>query len=606
MEHAKTSAVALTWKMHQIIRDNRIYNHSKMSVINSNFNTEVRVEQIRALSGHIPIIAIGTLVATGTLAYLLVNRVDSLHLSYWCAGVVTLLVCRLWFLYRFEQRMDNVEFVLRSSRYLTAFAFVSGLLWAGLPVLFIQGHSVFVLNSITIILLGMIAGSLASESVFLPAFLAFSLPVMISLSSVIVIREDSYGYLGLLGYAFFSIITGFAIRSGKVLQKSFELRFENRQLLHDLGIQKIEAEHANLAKSKFLAAASHDLRQPLYALGLYLESLQFELNTDRQRQLADKISQTNEALGELFSSLLDISRLDAGNIQHAPDSFSIGDLMQRLEDRFRPLADEKQLELTLNHDQQRVYSDPILLERVLGNLILNAIQYTANGEIRVEVSNESHFVTISVTDTGPGIARDEQDRIFDEFYQLQNPERDRSKGMGLGLSIVKRLCLLMDCSINFESAPGLGSCFSLRLPVGEDRVEDDGGEEHRQYSWNNSNFRILVIDNDLIVQQAMSDLLGSWGFQAVTVGSVSQALQSIEAGFEPELLICDYHLSAEQSGIDAINTILESLEHSVPHFLITADTDPQRQQQIEELGIALLCKPVKPSQLRLLINQKIG
>ena len=577
-----------------------------MSANNSNSNTEVRVEQIRALSGHIPIIAIGTLVATGTLWYLLENRVDGLHLSVWCTGVATLLICRLWFLYQFEQRLDNVEFVLRSSRYLTGFAFVSGLLWASLPVLFIQGHSVFVLNSITIILLGMIAGSLASESVFLPVFLAFSLPVMVSLSSVIVLREDSYGYLGWLGYVFFSIITGFAIRSGQVLQKSFELRFENKQLLHDLGIQKIEAEHANLAKSKFLAAASHDLRQPLHALGLYLESLQIELNTDRQRQLAGKISQTNEALGELFQSLLDISRLDAGNIQHAPDSFSIGDLMQRLEHRFRPLADEKKLELTLNHDQQCVYSDPILLERVLGNLILNAIQYTASGGVSVEVTNENHFIAISVIDTGPGIAREEQDRIFDEFYQLQNPERDRSKGMGLGLAIVKRLCLLMACSINFKSAPGLGCRFSVQVPVGEDRIENDAGEEHCQNSWIETNFRILVIDNDLIVQQAMSDLLGNWGFQAVTVGSISQALQSIEAGFEPELLICDYHLSAEQSGIDAINTILESLLRSVPHFLITGDTDPQRQRQAEELGITLLYKPVKPSQLRLLINQKIG
>ncbi len=577
-------------------------------LLHSDASPRVRAEQIRAIAGHIPIIAVGTVVAAAVIWFLLHDVVRSGSLTAWCIGIAVLLALRLLHYRHFLKLAHNVDSVLASAAVFVGMALVSGALWALLPPLFIQGDDAFVLIGITIILIGMTTGSLASEAVFIPVFLAFTMPVILSLSTTILILGEKYDYLGLLGYGFFTALIGFALRSGRAQQKSFELRFENLELVEDLSAQKREAEQANLAKSRFLAAASHDLRQPLHALGFYLESLKLESlkserGSDRQRELVAKIDSANDALVELFQSLLDISRLDAGVVEAACQDFALGDLLDRLEDRFRPLADDKGIALRISHHDEITRSDPVLLERILDNLISNAVRYTGAGEVRVNAFARGDELIIEVRDTGPGIPEFEHESVFDEFHQLGNPGPER--GLGLGLAIVKRLCRLMNCRLDLESALGTGSCFSIGLETGKMPSQDAGESAGQGVYRPQTDSRILVLEDEVTVREAMRNLLGEWGYSTVCVKSGEEALSRIDAGYRPDLLISDYHLDDSCKGIDAIHAILARLDRAAPVILVTGDTSPDRLRQARAVGFTLLHKPVNPAQLRMAINQKI-
>jgi len=379
--------------------------------------------------------------------------------------------------------------------------------------------------------------------------------------------------------------------------------------------QTEEANRANQSKTRFLAAASHDLRQPLHALRLFIDVLENRLAEDHAVQpLVQKIQQTVAVMASLFEALLDISRLDAGAVQPELKSFDLWILFKHLLDGFQSAATQKGLSLQFDQCDQVVYSDPVLLEQILRNLIENALKYTPQGAIRVSaqttrLASTEESLEITVTDTGIGIPEDQQEEVFLEFHQLHNPERDRLKGLGLGLSIVKRLTQLLGYSLQLTSKEGEGTKFTLTVPVGQPTVATtDRGEttlviEEELMSQTVSVGRILVIDDEQFIRKATKMQLTVWGYEVLTAASTAQAIQEMaNTAFVPQVIIADYHLRNNETGDQAIQAIQTSLGKMIPGIIITGDTTVAPVQVAKTLDYKLLHKPVKPAHLRKLIN----
>ena len=353
------------------------------------------------------------------------------------------------------------------------------------------------------------------------------------------------------------------------------------------------------AKDSFLAAASHDLRQPLHALGLFVSALENKVKRPDGPVILDKIKQSTEALSSLFNSLLDISRLDAGVVEVVPRHFYCADLFRVLEEEFGEVATSRGLSFRIGPTDEVVFTDYVLLGRILRNLIDNAVVHTAEGEVVVSCRRKNETVIIVVADSGPGIPLEEQEHIFSEYYQLDNPERDRSKGLGLGLSIVRRLSELTGINVSMDSKPGHGTRIELKIPAGEQkRVET---VRHRHASIKVKDFQgasVLVIDDEREVRDAMQLMLKQVNCSIVSVESAEDARKLVvERGLKPALIIADYRLREGKTGDAAIALIRDEFNEDIPALIITGDTSPERVREVSESGMMLMHKPVRPAEL---------
>ena len=365
-----------------------------------------------------------------------------------------------------------------------------------------------------------------------------------------------------------------------------------------VGIRKSKekAERANLAKSKFLAAASHDLRQPLHALGLFASALNDRIKSPKDRLLVENINHSVNSLEELFNALLDISRLDAGIIKPKFQHLWINILMDKLLTDFKTLAERKGINIQMDGPDVVVHSDPALLETILRNLVSNAIRYTKSGEVKVTWSIDGSQVCVEVHDTGIGIAESDKENIFQEFLQLNNPERDRSRGLGLGLAIVKRLSGLLKSNISLQSKIGSGSVFRFNIPLGDASLilnDDASGKENIEVD---TALLVLVIDDEPSIRKAMTVLLKTWGHEVVAVSSLSEALQ--ENKLKPDAIIADYRLINEKTGIEAIQSIHRLWGKGIPALIVTGDSAPELLREAQSSGYAFMHKPVNSAKLR--------
>jgi signal transduction histidine kinase/CheY-like chemotaxis protein len=369
-----------------------------------------------------------------------------------------------------------------------------------------------------------------------------------------------------------------------------------------------EAESASRAKSQFLAAASHDLRQPMHALGLYAAVLEEKVSQPEVRDLVEKINASVEALEGLFGELLDISRLDAGVLQRNVKDFPVAGLLERLRAQFAAHAQSKGLELRVCPTRAWTASDPVLLERILINLVSNAIRYTSRGGLLIGCRRRAGMVRIEVWDTGAGIDATELPRVFDEFYQLGNPERDRSKGLGLGLAIVRRLGELLEHRIGASSTPGKGSCFSVEVPrcAGpEASVERPGKPPTAEKAI--ASRMLVVIDDESAVRDSTAVLLREWGYVVLAAGSLEEALQAISrSGRTPEVVLADYRLRDGATGLDAIRRLQNEFGTGLRAAVITGDIAAERLAEFRERGVRYLHKPVVPARLRELVSELLA
>jgi len=394
-------------------------------------------------------------------------------------------------------------------------------------------------------------------------------------------------------------------------QQSATLTANNKTLLTQLGKEKQQAAAAakkaqdvNIAKSKFLAATSHDLRQPLHAMGLLLYSLKAMLEREPQKVLLSQVEQSHKTMEQLFNALLDVSKLDAGVVETHIQSLSLPDIFSHLRDELTPMASNKGLTLTVEPIEGWVNSDPVLLPRVIRNLIHNAIVHSDSGWVAVTARENPHSITISVADTGPGIPEEERTTIFAEFHQLRNPERDRNKGLGLGLAIVSRLCGLLGHDLSFDSTVGEGSTFSIRVAkAGSAPVKLNSRVSSLEGGTTSKELKILVVDDETSILNAMERLIAGWGYQPAIASSQASALDIIGRGFNPDFAICDFRLQNNVTGVDVLKLINTRLGRKLPALLVTGDTAPERIQEAHASGYALLHKPIKPAKLRTAINR---
>jgi signal transduction histidine kinase/CheY-like chemotaxis protein len=366
-----------------------------------------------------------------------------------------------------------------------------------------------------------------------------------------------------------------------------------------------ELELANAAKSRFLAMASHDLRQPLHALGLFVAQLRTPLKSAERTETIERVDATRKEMNEMFNSLLDMSRLDAGILTPKITQFPIARLLQKIETAFDQATREKGLRLRVRRSDAWVRSDAMLLERILLNLVSNAVRYTLRGGIIVGCRRRGEMLRIEVCDSGPGIPEDQKQNIFGEFFQLPGSERNRYGGLGLGLAIVDRLRVLLNHQIDLASTVGRGSRFAILVPMADECItstEPVGSLRPAAFAVEGK--VILVIADAPVVLEVTGGLLGKWGYSVLTAGSDEAALIRLaERQQRPDLIISDYHLASGKTGIRAIEQINAAFGSSIPAILISGDTAPEPLRDAKGRGYILLHKPVDPMRLRAVMHE---
>ncbi|MDR3369618.1 hybrid sensor histidine kinase/response regulator [Rhodoferax sp.] len=390
----------------------------------------------------------------------------------------------------------------------------------------------------------------------------------------------------------------------RLSQARLELELQIALATQALREKKEEAEQANLAKSRFLAAASHDLRQPTHALGLFVSRLAQLPHDARTGELIHNLDASVRAMQNLLDGLLDISRLEARAVQVNKQPFAVSVLFEQLQQDLSEQAAEKGLRLRVRPTSLWVMSDATLIYRVLLNLVGNALSYTVRGGVLVVARQRaSGLVELQVWDSGIGIAPEHQQVVFDEFFQVANVARDRTKGLGLGLNIVQRTIRLLDHSLALNSQSGRGTRFVLTLPgspsqcgVNEGPPKDTAVSDDLRGKW------ALVVEDDALAGSALVGLLDSWGMRVSQAYGSADALQRLADGLIPEVIISDYRLHEGCDGIELVQCLRQRLGSATPACLISGDTDAGLMQSAQSAGLTLLHKPVRPAKLRSLLR----
>jgi signal transduction histidine kinase len=523
-------------------------------------------------------------------------------LGWWAMAL--LLPCGQYLLVRqYSARLErhgppDLAWATRWARRVSAFSAIDGFVWGGACMLILVTNSLSQQLLVLVMTIGNAAGSIFATSYWPPTQYYFSIPA-IGLPALALILMGDPGSLGLAAalIVYLLILHSMVRQAYSSTMDSIQLQFENQGLVESLRAQKELAEQANAAKSKFLAAASHDLRQPLHALGLFVAALRERVASAETRPLLGNIDRSVAALGGLLDALLDLSRLDAGIVEPQERDVDLAPLLAQLAGEYEPQARAKELAWYCCGSEVVVRTDPVLLETILRNLIGNALRYTAKGRVGIECRGEGDAVRIEVSDTGVGIAPEHHRDIFREFFQLSNPERDRTKGLGLGLAIVDRLNLILGHRIELRSSPGEGTTFALMLAAGDPaKVRDEAEAAVESPAGERMPITVLVIDDEAAVREALRVLLQDWGYRVVAAASLDEALAAMKHA--PHAIVADYRLQKDQTGIAVAREIRRRFGNDIPTLIVTGDTAAGPLGEIVESDFALLHKPVPPGKLR--------
>lgn len=559
--------------------------------------------QVSALFENVTLGTIGAALGAAVLSAALfrLGAIDGIVAASWTSYIVGCATLHNLLRWRFTQLAEHDVNWRAWAALFTFISLLEGIGW-GWGSVNLSGHSTHFADQmlIMVVTLSIAGGAIPAFGSYLPAFFALFLPATVPTLFWSVAARDLFPEatpMLLLMLIFTTAMGGLGVRANWAFKELVNLRLRTIELADDLRKQKDVAEQASLAKSTFLAAASHDLRQPVHALGLFVGALRaLDLPPEGVR-LVGRIEESTNAMDSLFSAILDISKLDAGVVHVHPQSFPIQSVINRICADYLQEAQSKSIALVRCPCSLIVRTDPLLLERVLRNLISNAVRYTQAGRrVLIGCRRRGPSVSVEVWDTGPGVAFADRERIFQEYFQLQNPERDRAMGLGLGLAIVRRLTDLLGCPVALRSQLGRGSCFSVAVPRSESA---SSARSPDPILASVPKGLVLVVDDEKAIQDAMESLLTGWGYSVITAGSGAEMKAKLADCSEfPEVIICDYRLRAEENGINVIQELRSEFNEAIPAMLITGDTAPDRLIEAQDSGLLLLHKPVPNAKLR--------
>jgi len=492
-----------------------------------------------------------------------------------------------------------------------ALLFVTSATWgAGAPLLILGNPSTdTLLTAILLAVSGLTAPLLvASRAAVYLSLLPALVPLLVTLTlgpsiGAWPVSANSL-LLASLAAAFLMALLRLTLNQNDSLALFLAVRFNNEDLVRQLRSQVEVAARANQEKTRFIASAAHDLRQPLHALGMFCAALEQQLHETPQRPLVRNMMNAIEALEGSFGAMLDISRLDAGVVQAAPQTFPIREVFRRLYQQFGGDAEARGLSLRFRATRRIVHSDPLLLERVLANLVQNALRYTRAGGVLVAARRHPRGVALEVWDTGVGIAEDKREMIFREFYQIDNPERDRGRGLGMGLAIVQRLCNLLEHPLAVHSSVGRGSVFRVVVPAGHvEAIDTPTTEADTLPPRKLGAVTVLLIDDELAIREATRELLRPLHVDVLTAGTIAEAVKLAgEAHDRIDLILSDWRLRGVENGVDAVRAVRAVAGEATPAVLITGDTSPELLKLAHESGLVILHKPLQPRTLVRLVK----
>lgn len=575
---------------------------------------DLQVAQFVLFCGNLVWIIIGSILSGIALCVALREQLSLEVRVTWFAGIASVNLLRTGLLHYWNKHATTVANVKHRIVVATVLSTIVASGFGLIAFLAVTEESPLINLLVVMVLTGMVASATVSISLLLPMYLLSIFPIMlpaaVRLSSF---NDVVYHWLAGLIVVYLIVCLGTSRSIRASIMHSISLRFDNLILLDNLRQEKRRTdvalkreEQANQAKSKFLAAASHDLRQPLHSLRLFTATLEHQTRDTKHKSLVAKIDSSAKSLEDLFNALLDISKLDAGTFSVEKQHVYLDILLSQIEGEFAPLAEQKRLALNVELADHIVHTDPILLERLIRNLVSNAIRYTDKGSITLSTTIEGNSVYISISDTGVGIPVADQARVFEEFVQLGNVERDRSQGIGLGLSIVQRLSTILDVDIQVQSLPGKGSTFAVCVPLGDPLQCRFTPRMNSLTGASVDSLFVLVIDDEEEVCLAVEGLLETWGCVVMTANSGDAALQQLEEiGEVPDVLLSDYRLRDGENGGDVILRIREFLNSDIPGIILTGDIAPDRLVAIKALGFPMLHKPCEPADLRQLLAKAV-
>lgn len=587
----------------------------------------VKAELIRLLYRHIPAVLTANLINSSLVVAALWDLAARRALVGWAAAVAVITLLRVGLWVRSHRGMISDAAALRWGRGYTLGVLISGLLWGSAAFLFIDPNDRLSLIVISFVIGGMGAGAVASLSAHLPAFYLFLLGSMVPFELRLLTLGDQVS-LALSGMVVIYVVSLMVIarnvnaaltralllneenkrllatRHNEVLSRTADLQAANRQLEE----ARAEAERANQAKSRFLAAAAHDLRQPLQSMFLFASSLHRFVGDRRGIDALVRIERGLDILKGMLDGLLDLSRLDISVIEPNVTVVALRPMLDDIVVGYRRIAASKGIDLRCGGDGDvMVLTDQTLLGRMIRNLVENALRYTDRGRVVLSIQDLGDTVRIAVEDTGIGIAPDQLERIFEEFHQVGNPERDKTRGLGLGLAIVQRLSAILGHPVEVRSQPGLGSTFAIDVPRAEAaaaaeteptaKIVPSDGPPGRE---------VVVIDDDPMVLLALSTILELWGYRVIMAGSKDDALGQVRTRAPPHLIVADYRLRDGQVGTDAIRGIRACCGADVPSVVLTGETGKECMADAESLGALVLHKPVTPHDLAFALKRLIG
>ncbi len=599
-------------------------------------------EGIRTLYQQMGPVLAANVVNGGLVVAALWGRVDLSTLLAWGGVLATISLVRaaLWGRY-LASRPAESDLPVWGCRF-TLGSVVSAVVWGASAILFVRPDDPISLVLMAFVLGGMAAGAMTALGSYPPAYyLYLGISVLPMVGRLLSFGDRVSLTMGgmLMLFVVCMVVIGrnyrlsltrrvqlarqnamlLANMEEQIRQRTADLQASNSRLREEvaerrraeaaLETARAEAERANKAKSRFLAAASHDLRQPMQAMFLFCRTLRNHLADRRGREALVMLERGLDILKNLLDSLLDVSRLDVNVIHPEKRRFALRPVIEEIAASFRPIAASKGLAIRIAQmDELLVESDRNLLGRILRNLVENAVRYTEQGGIEVGARLAGATARIEVRDSGIGIPADQLEWIFEEFHQVDNPERDKARGLGLGLSIVQRLATILGHRVDVRSEPGKGSVFAIEVPgrrFDECGAETAGGALDETASGHGR--MVVLVDDDAMVLLGLRSLFQGWGYEVVIAGSTDEACGHLQnAGMTPALVIADYRLRSGRVGSEAIERIRAIYGRPVPGIILTGDTGIEFSHDGAEPGFRVVHKPVTSHQLADVVEELIG